>query len=146
MTKKEIRGTYSTTMQVRPGCMASACISNWSCWSVMRVSAPYRQLRDRERARTYHSVLLLIAHYLDISRQLSLLPDGDESSSKPHSQDRTQEETTSIETDNDINFGSGVGGGCNAWDRDGGDVVEKVGDKGLESDRVAQDGLVTSVR
>ena len=77
-----------------------------------------------------HSILLFVRDYLHASGQFPTFSHGDEGRAESHGQDRAEEETSGVETDDDVWSGRM----CRE------DVVEQVGDQCFECERIAQDG------
>jgi hypothetical protein len=77
------------------------------------------------------TVLLLVLDDVARAGELAGLADGDEGGTEAHGDDGAEEEATGVEADNDVGLDTGV---------DGGDVRDEVGDEGLESERVTEEG------
>ena len=72
---------------------------------------------------------------MTLSRQLAPLPDGHKGGTQPGGDQRSEEEPTSIETDDDVDLVSVLGQGL------GEEVVHEMGHEGFGRDGVPEDGL-----
>ena len=79
---------------------------------------------------TYGAVLLLVGDLNGATRELSSLADGGKGSAETHGDQGSKEETTGIQTDDDIDLfvNSGV------------DMIDNVGDDHLNSDGILEQG------
>lgn len=84
---------------------------------------------------THNTVLLLVASYMTLSRQLAPLPDRHKGGTQPSSNQRSKKESTGVETDDDVDLVSVLGQGL------GEEVVHEMGHEGFGRDGVPQDGL-----
>lgn len=91
-----------------------------------------------------YSVFLFIRDNVDLSRQLSDLSNGHKGGSKSQGEDRAEEETSCVQTDDDVDL-AGRGGFLELGKGLREDVVGQVGNQGLGSKRVSEDRLQTGI-
>jgi hypothetical protein len=72
---------------------------------------------------------------MTLSRQLAPLPDGHKGGTQPGGDQGSEEESTGVETDDDVDLVSILGQGL------GEEVVHEMGHKGFGRDGVTEDGL-----
>lgn len=91
-----------------------------------------------------YSVFLFIRDDIDLSRQLSDLSNGHKGSAESQGEDRSQEETTCVQTDNDVDL-AGRGGFLELGKGLREDVVGQVGNEGFGSERVSENRLQAEI-
>jgi hypothetical protein len=87
------------------------------------------------RGFTHNTVLLLVAGHMALSWQLAPLPDGHKGGTQSGGDQRSEEEPTGVETDDDVHLVSVLGQGL------GKEVVHEMGHEGFGRDGVPEDGL-----